>query len=133
MAVPDYQSLMRSVLEVLAGGETRLRDLVVAVADRVALSPEDRQLLVPGGDQPILNNRVGWARTYLGKAKLIESPRRGSGRITERGREALGSGERIDNRYLKRFAEFVAFQQGGTTESGPRPAVDDAPPPVERT
>ncbi|MCL6559753.1 MAG: restriction endonuclease, partial [Firmicutes bacterium] len=57
------------------------------------------------------HNRVGWARTYLKKAGLLESTRRGYFRITERGLEVLKkSPSRIDVHFLEQFAEFREFR-----------------------
>ena len=45
MTIPDYQTLMRPVLEYLAdGGEHRLRDLKEAMADQFNLTAEERAL-----------------------------------------------------------------------------------------
>src|SRR5439155_5895538 len=58
-----------------------------------------------------MNNRVAWARVYLGKAGLLETAGRGVLRITPRGLEVLGERpNRIDVRFLERFPEFVAFR-----------------------
>jgi restriction system protein len=54
---------------------------------------------------------VGWARTYLKKAGLIESTKRGYFKITERGSKVLEEKpEEINVRFLKRFPEFLEFQ-----------------------
>jgi restriction system protein len=75
------------------------------------LSAEERQQLLPSGASTVIGNRVGWARTYLKKAGLLESPRRGFFRLTDRGHEVLkGKPERVDVKFLERFPEFVAFR-----------------------
>lgn len=67
--------------------------------------------MLPSGQQAIFNNLVGWARTYLKKAGLIEFIRRSFFRITDRGRKVLsGSPDRIDVTYLDQFYEFVQFR-----------------------
>lgn len=113
MAIPDYQSLMLPVLELTAdGAEHRFRDAIDALAERLSLSAEERRTLLPSGTQPIFANRVGWAKTYLKKAGLIASPRRGYFRITDAGRALLATQpERIDNRLLRQYPSFQAFQQ----------------------
>jgi restriction endonuclease Mrr len=65
--------------------------------------------MLPSGRQPILNNRVHWAKTYLAQAKLLEITRRAHFRITDRGREVLR--ENVDVRLLERFPEFNEFKQ----------------------
>lgn len=58
----------------------------------------------------MINNRVGWARTYLNKAGLLSIPTKGMVQITERGRDALNNGPaRITIRWLKQYPEFAEF------------------------
>lgn len=66
--------------------------------------------MLPSGRQTVINNRIGWARTYLNKAGLLSIPSKGLVQITERGREALQTGpQRITIGWLKRYPEFSAF------------------------
>ncbi len=66
--------------------------------------------MIPSGTQSVFYNRVGWARTYLKKANLINSEKKGSIKITERGKQILKENpQRIDNKSLKQFDEFVEF------------------------
>lgn len=112
MAVPDYQTLMLPLLRLAADDQDhRFRDAVESLADDFRLSPEDRTELLPSGQQPLFNNRVGWANTYLKQAGLLESPRRRLFRITQRGRDLLKEQpERIDVSLLERYPEFVEFR-----------------------
>jgi restriction system protein len=76
--IPDFQTLMLPLLQILADGkEYRLRDVINALSDKFNLTTEERIQQLPSGNQAIIDNRIGWARTYLKKAKLLESPRRG--------------------------------------------------------
>jgi hypothetical protein len=72
MAVPDYQSLMLPVLVASSKGEVRIGDVVNHLAEELKLSPEERGELLPSGKQTLFSNRVHWAKTYVGKANLIE-------------------------------------------------------------
>jgi restriction system protein len=82
-----------------------------AVASKLALTAQDLAQLLPSGRQTAFANRVAWALGYLKQAGMVESPRRGVYRITERGTAALGEKHsRIDIQYLNRFPEFVAFR-----------------------
>jgi len=112
MPIPDYQSLMLPILRLLRDGkEQRLRDVVSALEQQFGLTEEERKALLPSGQQPIFHNRVGWARTYLKHAGLLEAPRRGWMRITERGLEVLNQKpERIDMNFLMQFEEFRTFR-----------------------
>jgi len=111
MAVPPFHAFLHPLLEVLADGqEHRAADIYNAVADRIGLTQEDRTELLPSGKQRRYANRIGWAKTYLDKAGLLDTPRRGYARITDRGRQALATGERIDLEFLHRFQEFQDFR-----------------------
>lgn len=99
MTIPNYKAFMRPLLEVAKTKDYwRTGDLQDAVADHVGLSSEDMAELLPSGKQATYANRSGWAKTYLAKAGLLESPRRGWVQITERGLAALDSGKQIDTR-----------------------------------
>lgn len=104
---------MLPVLRVAADGqEHRFRDVVEELATEFSLTDEERNALLPSGTAPLFDNRVGWARTYLKQAGLIESGKRGYFNITERGKALLAENPtRIDNNSLERFPEFVAFRQ----------------------
>jgi restriction system protein len=91
MSIPDYQSLMLPVLSASLDGEIRIADVVERLAEKLGLTPEERSQLLPSGKQTIFANRVHWAETYLGKAGLIESTRRGHFKITASGRQVVES------------------------------------------
>ncbi len=96
-----------------SGGEHKFSELVDELGSNFALTKEELSELLPSGTQRIFSNRVGWARLYLRKAGLLDSPKRGFLQITERGRDILSQGpERIDTKFLERFPEFVAFKEG---------------------
>jgi restriction system protein len=110
MPIPDYQSLYRPLLELAADGQEHVfKDAVEHLAQRFKLTPEERELLIPSRGQRLLENRVGWGRTYLVKAGLLEAPRRGVFRITDRGRQAVAAAQPINNRFLRQFPEFIEF------------------------
>jgi restriction system protein len=112
MAIPDYQSIMLPLLKYSSDGEEHsLRETIEVLADEFRLSDDEKKELLPSGRQPIFDNRVGWARTYLKKAVLLESSKRGYFNITKRGGQALDEKlEKINVKYLKRFKEFIEFQ-----------------------
>ena len=112
MPIPDFQTLMLPVLRHLAdGNEHPVRDIIAAMSDEFRLTPEERAELLPSGTQPIINNRVAWAKTFLQKAGLLEPVRRGVTRIAPRGLEVLAKNpERVDMKFLEQFPEYVAFR-----------------------
>ncbi len=112
MPIPDYQSIMLPLLKFAGDGqEHSLRETAEVLADEFDLTDGERSKLLPSGQQAIFDNRVGWARTYLKKARMLETTRRGYYRITERGQEILRRNPpKIDTTFLKQFPEFVEFQ-----------------------
>ncbi|MCI2282448.1 restriction endonuclease [Colwellia sp. MSW7] len=113
--IPNYQQFMRPFLEIAQaanGNEVKLRDVINELAVKFNLSEEEKAETLPSGNQSVLDNRVGWARTYLSKVGLLEVTRRAHFVITERGINALQDiGVVIDNKYLKQFDEFIAFKE----------------------
>ncbi len=112
MSIPDYQSLMLPVLSEASKveGEVRISDVRSGIAERLGLTPEDLETRLPSGRQGAFENRVHWAKFYLGKAGLIESTRRGRFKLTPRGQQVLAAHPpRIDNNFLSQFDEFRQF------------------------
>jgi len=92
LAVPDFQSFFLPLLQYSSDGELHsTKEAYDAMADHFNLSKEDQQEMLPSGKQATYKNRIAWARVYLSKALLLESPKRGFFRIAERGRELLKS------------------------------------------
>lgn len=120
MVIPDYQTIMLPLLKLLKdGNELTLRECIEKLADHFNLSKEERTQLLPSGQQAVFENRVGWARTYLKKACLLESPRRGVVRVTQRGRDVLSKNlSQIDNKFLMQFEEFKQFRKRGRQNNG---------------
>jgi restriction system protein len=112
MTIPDYQTLMLPVLRFYSDGRERaVRDTIDAMSIEFKLTEQERNEMLPSGQQTILENRVAWARTYLKKASLIESTRRGYNKITSRGIEVLKRNlQRIDISYLEQYDEFKTFR-----------------------
>ena len=134
MAIPDYQTIMLPLLR-FAGDqqEHSLREAIDQLAQNFGLTEVERKELLPSGLQEVFNNRVAWARTYMGKAGLLESTRRGYFKITDRGVKVLKQNpDRIDVKFLEQFEEFRQFRalrhtkteeeevEGGDTRKNPR-------------
>lgn len=125
MAVPDFQSVMLPFLEVLQDGQERtMRDVTELLATRFKLTDQERQELLPSGQQTVFSNRVAWAKTHLKHAGLIDNPARGKVRIADAGRNVLAQRPAAVNcRFLKQFPSYLAFI--GQTPSRQDDAADD--------
>jgi len=113
MAIPDYQTIMLPLLKFASDQkEHTVHEAVKYLADKFKLTEDERKEMLPSGQQEIFVNRVGWARTYLKKAGILQSPRRGTFIITDRGKMVLTSNPpNIDNKLLNKFDEFKEFKK----------------------
>lgn len=130
MGIPDYQTLMLPVLRVASDSqEHRFSEVVNQLAEEFKLSASERQQLLPSGTQTTFSNRVGWAKSYLVQAGLLETTKRAHFKITTRGSKCLVENpSRIDNEYLRQFAEFVQFRERGKGTNIGAPIRSDSSP-----
>lgn len=129
MNIPDFQTLMLPVLRSAAKDEVKISDVVEQLAVEFNLSLEERAQLLPSGRQTTFANRVHWAKSYLGKAGLVELTKRAHFRITDRGREVVTAPpERIDIKYLNQFPGFQKLRdaEDGSEDTASPNAGDNA-------
>jgi len=109
MAIPDFQSIMMPLLRFTADGHDHSnQDSLDALAAEFGLTDNDRKQLLPSGQQRVFDNRVAWARAHMKMALLLENPRRGIFRITERGKSVLEQAPpAIDLKFLRQFPEYI--------------------------
>src|SRR5437867_10198880 len=113
--------LLRSLAD---GSERSTQETLDALAEELGLTEADISQPMPSRKAPLFTNRVAWAKLHLKRAGLIDSPRRGVYRLTERGREVLRTPpDRINLAYLARFPEYVEFRTRSRTSAD----VDSAP------
>lgn len=126
MGVPDYQSCMLPFLEACSDQkEHSIKEIIDEVAKHFHLSNDDLSEMPPSGNQQVFNNRIGWARTYLKKAGLLDSSTRGIFTITERGLSVLEQKPtKIDNNFLMQFPEFVRFQKPKSDNEANQPTIE---------
>ncbi len=142
MAIPTYEQLMLPLLQLSADrAEHSFQEAVEVLASHFKLSNEERAELLPSGVQTRFANRVGWARTDLKKAGLLDATRRAHFRITDRGEALLAEKpEALSYKFLRRYPEYLEYitpsAEKPTTPSlqshGVTSALDAAIPPLER-
>lgn len=117
--IPDYQSLMLPLLRLTSDSqEHKYRDLIENLAIEFKITDEERKELLASGNQAIFDNRVGWAKTYLKKAGLLDSPKRATFIIADLGLQTLNKKpDRIDAKYLRQFPAFLEFVHAGRNEN----------------
>lgn len=128
MPIPDYQTIMLPLLQLLADQkEYALKDLTAVLGEHFKLTDEEMNELQPSGQALLFANRVGWARTYLKKAGLIETPRRGMLKITGRGQNVLSNNpQKIDLQLLRQYPEFLEFQNLKKDELEPSSLMENS-------
>ncbi len=130
MPIPDYQSLMLPVLQAAEKGETRVPIVADEIANSLNLSDIEREKMLPSGKQRLLHNRIHWAKFYMTKAGLIDSPKKGVFVASEQGKYLLSKNPiKIDVEILKGYPAFIEFY--GNTASNA--SSNEAPSTVAAT
>ena len=111
MTIPGFQKFMLPVLQILSDGkEYSRKEIKQALISKMKLDESEIKKLIPSGRTTIFANRSGWAITYLKKAGLLGSPKKGYIKITDKGKEFLSKGlQEINVKDLKQFPEFMEF------------------------
>ncbi len=112
MAIPDFQSIMLPLLQTAADGAEHIQhEINTKLAEFYQLTDAERSEMLPSAKQARFDNRVGWARSYLQKAGLMEGTGRARFRITPRGIDVLRKNpKRIDMKFLQQFPEYMELK-----------------------
>ena len=132
MTIPDYQKIMLPLLKFAEDkNEHSTREAINHIFELYNLTSDEKRELLPSGQQPVINNRIGWASTYLKKAGLLESTKRGYFKITDEGLKVLKENlDEISIKYLEQFPKFVEFKTL-KKEAKEQPKPDDEQTPQE--
>ncbi len=93
MAIPTYDELIEPLLRFLAEQREPIatRQVYEDLATRAGLTEAERAELLPSRQQPVYQNRIGWAHDRLKRAELSTSPRRSMWQLTAKGRAYVAS------------------------------------------
>ena len=121
MALPKYDEFYRLVLDALQDGKSHsMKEVRNSIAQTLHLTEQDLSETLSNGSS-VYAGRVGWAKTYLKKAEMIDSPQRGYITITPAGQSLLASNEPITNSLLAKlssaFLDFYRPQSGNSTST----------------
>jgi len=110
-SIPQYHTLMLPLLKVMeSGADMTTKQMRDAVAAHLELTAEALSQRLPSGTQTAFDNRMGWARTYLFKAGLIDRPRRATYAISQSGKQLLlNPPATIDTDFLRTYDQFKEF------------------------
>ena len=112
MSIPKYNEMYKEFLICLSDGEVhKITDVKNAVFKMKGLNESDRLVLIPNGTQPLFENRIGWTRTYLKKAGLVITVKRGFVSLTDEGKKvAANMPEVLDDKFLCQYECFKKFK-----------------------
>lgn len=134
MTIPDFQAIFLPLLQFAIDRQERsIQEAIQYLAHYFCLTDEEQKELLPSGKQAIFDNRVGWSRTHLKKAGLLEYPRRAFFKITDRGVELLKTNPSgINVNLLKQYPEYLEFL-GITSKTKTSECIQTVPDAVDRT
>jgi len=113
MAIPTFQMVMLPLMKYCAENpqQHRMDDIIDAIIKHFNLTEEERKQLLPSGTQEIIYNRVGWARSHLKIAGLLEDPKRGYVKITQLGIETMAKNPQdINVKFLNQFEKYRDYR-----------------------
>lgn len=110
MAIPKFEKFLYPFLYRLKdGSEVSRKDVLLHLIDYFHLSEEDLKHKTKGGTTNRVDDRMGWSRQYLHRALFITIPKRGSYKITERGKDFLETHTSLTQEDLMEYPEFASF------------------------
>lgn len=118
MGIPTYEDILLPLLKHIADGqEHSLRETEEKLISQFDMTEEEKNRYQPSGGQKVFFNRLGWSKTSLKKAGLVESPKWGVFIISQRGKDVLSQNpEKIDIKFLNQFPEHLAYMKGTKSE-----------------
>ena len=125
--IPEFQSFMLPFLDYLKDGkEHSLKECVEAMRLHFHLTDEEMAAKLPSGTETIVRNRTQWSRTYLGKAGLVDTVRRGVYVINKEGLKLLDEKPAMITTKLlnSKYPSFREFSSVGTNKNV-SPAVEE--------
>jgi len=125
MELPKYHEAFIPVLKVLSDAKSlsrkELRQKVVAkFYSDLPKEMVDKKL---NNGKNVLFDRIGWAKSYLRMAKLVDYPKRGMVQITDKGIKIVETGK-FSYQDLKNDPDFIAYRE--LTQSKKENTVEEA-------
>lgn len=112
MPIPQYPELMLPVLRLINDGRTNIPQCLPSIKTQYNITEDEAKELLPSKRATVLANRAHWARFFLGKAGLLQSPRKNVHVVTERGRALLATNpDHIDEAMLRKYSDYAAWRR----------------------
>lgn len=135
MALPKYNEMYNIFLEEISDGKPHaMKEIQQRIAQKLALTEEELAQRISSG-QSAYKNHIGWTKTYLKKAGLLDSPARAQYVITAAGKALLKEKVAITNELLTEkysaFAEFIRPQKAAAESQEEEKAEEETETPQE--
>lgn len=117
--LPKYSDLFMTLLLALKdGSEKTVQEITHSVVSALDLDEEQLEKRLSSGTQRLIDNRIGWARTYLSKAGLIERTSRGVYKISDQGiRKIQEDRSEITLSDLEESPDFKEWRSSNNTQN----------------
>ncbi len=125
VVVPPFDAFMNPVLQALRelGGSGTIEEINNKVVEIMGLV--DRQLeILHRGTQTLVENRLGFARSFLKKYGLIDNPSKGIWVLTAKGKEL----DEVDTRKVKRYVNAQWREKKKNLAKGSEPEPNEIEP-----
>ena len=120
MTLPTYDQLMLPLMKLLSEQKSamKLNEIAQILSERSALSEDELNLKLSSGTKTVFYDRVGWAKTYLVKAGLIDQPKRGFCELSTIGQQLdLKKLKSITIEFLMQYESFANYKMGITKDT----------------
>lgn len=110
--MPPFNKFMLPLLRAISNGqEHETASIIRAVSDEMGLSKKDQEEVYPNRKIRKTYVNVGWAKTNLKYAGLLEGTGGGRVKITQKGLSVLKENpDEINRKYLRRFPSYVEWK-----------------------
>ena len=113
MAIPTHSDFLHPFLEVLEKkSPIKRKDMMREMANHLALSSDDLELLTEDGGQTQYESRIDWCYQHLSWAGLMYNPKHGIWEITDEGREYLRTHTYFGENDLMKIPSFAVHNKG---------------------
>lgn len=129
MAIPDYETLMLPILSFLEDENVKkTREIINHIIIKFNVTEEESKELIPSGRAKLIDNRVGWACTYLRKFGLINSPNRGQNVISKEGLSLLSKNHKsLSHKKLKKLYPSAELEKDSNSKTSNKDLTEKTP------
>ena len=100
-----FEGYMLSIMKLCLDGKTRKSRDFYSVADLCGITDEEKLEMLASGTQPVYQNRIAWAKSYLLKAGFLERPMKNQYVISDKGKEYMKTNPiHIDKKILEYYS-----------------------------